>query len=146
LYNPEYNERELGDNQIGVRRALHRKLNHELGIPLEQTKLEDYQYMTRIMYVAPYDEQYGEHEIDYCFMYQYHTPGAITVDINKSEIEDTKYVTKQQLIDMMNDKNLLFTPWFKHIANNFLFKWWDAMLNGTLNDHKDIHSIHNMIV
>jgi isopentenyl-diphosphate delta-isomerase len=145
LYNPEYDERETR-NQLGIRRAAQRKLEHELGIAREQTHLEQYQFMTRILYMAPFDETWGEHEVDYCLMYQYHTPGAITLNINKNEVEEVKFVNKQKLIEMMNDSSLLFTPWFKLIAHKFLFEWWDALLGDKLQSLKDVNSIHNMLL
>ncbi|KAH8923293.1 isopentenyl-diphosphate delta-isomerase, partial [Atractiella rhizophila] len=51
--------------QMGVRRAVQRKLLHELGIPLETIKLDEMVYVTRIHYLAPSDGKWGEHEIDY---------------------------------------------------------------------------------
>mgnify|MGYP001082916438 CR=1 FL=1 len=78
-------------------------------------------------------------------MYQFHQPDAITLNINKNEIGDHKYVSKQQLIDMMNDPSLLFTPWFKLIVSQFLFKWWDALLEGKLDELKDVDTVHNFI-
>lgn len=48
---------------IGVRRAAQRKLEHELGIPPEQVPLDEFQYLTRIHYLAACDDGiWGEHE------------------------------------------------------------------------------------
>ncbi|KAJ8313539.1 hypothetical protein KUTeg_008100 [Tegillarca granosa] len=41
---------ELG--QIGIKRAAQRRLNQELGIPVSQTPLEKFHYLTRILYRA----------------------------------------------------------------------------------------------
>ena len=49
-------------DQIGVRRAAQRKLEHELGIPPEQVPLDMFQFLTRIHYLAPSDGLWGEHE------------------------------------------------------------------------------------
>ena len=49
-------------DQIGVRRAAQRKLEHELGIPNEQVPLDKFQFLTRIHYLAPSDGMWGEHE------------------------------------------------------------------------------------
>ncbi len=48
--------------QRGVRVAASRKLEHELGIPPSQTPVDDFQYLTRIHYLAPSDGIWGEHE------------------------------------------------------------------------------------
>lgn len=54
---------ELEDsNQLGVKRAAIRKLNHELGIPTNLLSTDDFQFLTRIVYKAPSDEIWGEHE------------------------------------------------------------------------------------
>lgn len=49
-------------DQLGVRRAAQRKLEHELGIPTSQVDLDQLQYLTRIHYLAPSDGMWGEHE------------------------------------------------------------------------------------
>jgi isopentenyl-diphosphate delta-isomerase type 1 len=50
------------ENQLGVRVAASRKLEHELGIPKSQTPIDEFQYLTRIHYLAPSDGTWGEHE------------------------------------------------------------------------------------
>jgi len=52
-------------NQLGVRRAAQRKLQHELGIPTEQVDVDQLQYLTRIHYLAPSDGMWGEHESEF---------------------------------------------------------------------------------
>ncbi len=52
-------------DQIGVRRAAQRKLEHELGIPPEQVPLDLFQYLTRIHYLAPSNGMWGEHESEW---------------------------------------------------------------------------------
>jgi isopentenyl-diphosphate delta-isomerase len=47
---------------IGARTAAQRKLEHELGIKPEQVPLDQFQYLTRIHYLAPSDGTWGEHE------------------------------------------------------------------------------------
>ena len=48
--------------QLGVRVAASRKLEHELGIPKDQTPIDGFQYLTRIHYLAPSNGIWGEHE------------------------------------------------------------------------------------
>jgi isopentenyl-diphosphate delta-isomerase len=49
-------------DQLGVRIAASRKLEHELGIPQSQTPIDQFQYLTRIHYLAPSNGIWGEHE------------------------------------------------------------------------------------
>lgn len=53
---------ELDAAVLGVKRAAQRKLNHELGIKPEQIPLEKFEFFTRILYKAPSDGKWGEHE------------------------------------------------------------------------------------
>jgi isopentenyl-diphosphate Delta-isomerase len=46
----------------GVRRAAQRKLGHELGIKPEQVPTDQFDFLTRIHYLAPSDGKWGEHE------------------------------------------------------------------------------------
>lgn len=64
LYNPREREIKL---QMGVRRAVIRKVEQELGIL--EISTQDLHYLTRIHYLAPSDDLWGEHEIDYIFIY-----------------------------------------------------------------------------
>jgi len=134
---------------LGVKVAAVRKLEHELGMPQSSFNSGDFTFMTRILYKAPFDDKWGEHEVDYCLMYQCKVEDeqASKFPLNKlnyDEVEDAKFVTQDELRAMMNDSKLLFTPWFKLIVNKFLWKWWDSMMQGKLNDHVDTATIHSM--
>jgi isopentenyl-diphosphate delta-isomerase len=62
LYTPE---EMIEKNQMGVKTAAVRKLEHELGINPSEINLDKIQYLTRIHYLAPCgDDQamWGEHE------------------------------------------------------------------------------------
>ena len=50
------------EDQMGVKEAASRKLEHELGIPTAQTPTGKFEYLTRIHYLAPSDGMWGEHE------------------------------------------------------------------------------------
>ncbi|KAH8915590.1 isopentenyl-diphosphate delta-isomerase [Atractiella rhizophila] len=112
--------------QMGVRRAVQRKLLHELGIPLETIKLDEMVYVTRIHYLAPSDGKWGEHEIDYVMFIVADVP----LEPSPNEVSDTKYVSKDELEAFFKDPQNSFTPWFKLIAQSFLYKWWDHLLEG----------------
>lgn len=49
-------------NALGVKHAARRKLVHELGIPEDEIKIDDFVYLTRILYKAPSNGLWGEHE------------------------------------------------------------------------------------
>jgi len=58
----DFEEEKVEKDQLGVRVAASRKLEHELGIPREQTPVDQFQYLTRIHYLAPSNGMWGEHE------------------------------------------------------------------------------------
>ncbi|TFK30429.1 isopentenyl-diphosphate delta-isomerase [Coprinopsis marcescibilis] len=141
----DFEEEKVEKDQLGVRSAASRKLEHELGIPLEQVPVDQFQYLTRILYLAPSDGMWGEHEgiairsdhllrVTYVFSlaivdYILFFTGDVDVNANHNEIRDHKYVSKEELQAMFNDPTQSFTPWFKLIARDFLFGWWDELLN-----------------
>ncbi|EJD55331.1 Isopentenyldiphosphate isomerase [Auricularia subglabra TFB-10046 SS5] len=120
----DFEEEKIEKDQYGVKVAARRKLEHELGIPQSQTPLDKFLYLTRIHYLAPSDGMWGEHEVDYILF--------ITADVdvtpNLNEIRDHKYVDKAELQAMFDAPGNSFTPWFKLIARDFLFGWWDELL------------------
>jgi len=120
----DFEAEKVEKDQLGVRVAASRKLEHELGIPMEQTPVDKFQYLTRIHYLAPSDGLWGEHEVDYILF----LTANVTVTPNLNEIRDHKYVDKQELITMFDDSTNSFTPWFKLIARDFLFGWWDELM------------------
>ncbi|GAA5890108.1 hypothetical protein JCM6882_009228 [Rhodosporidiobolus microsporus] len=111
------------EGQIGARRAAARKLTHELGIPFNYP-LDDFAYLTRIHYYAPSDEIWAEHEIDYIFFLTLDPE----TDLNLNEVSAVKWVSKDELEAFFQDPESTFTPWFKLIAQSFLYKWWDSLL------------------
>ncbi|CAO1626920.1 unnamed protein product [Sympodiomycopsis kandeliae] len=112
-------------DQIGVRRAAQRKLEHELGIPNEQVPIDEFQYLTRIHYLAPCDGGvWGEHEIDYILF----ITAPVTLNPNPNEVCDVRYVSPSELKALMEELDpAAFTPWFKLIVKKFLFPWWDVL-------------------
>jgi len=119
----DFEEEKVEKDQLGVRVAASRKLEHELGIPRTQTPVDEFIYLTRIHYLAPSNGMWGEHEVDYILF----LTADVTVKPNENEIRDYKYVSKDELQAMFNDPSNSFTPWFKLIARDFLFGWWDEL-------------------
>jgi len=137
---------------IGAKRAAIRKLEHELGIPPSDVPIEGFKYLTRLHYWAadtvthgPLSE-WGEHEIDYVMFYTVPNKESITVNRHPDEIDAIKWLTKSELVEMLDDENLLFSPWFRLIAQKWLIPkggWWDD-LNETMTTDKfcDFKNIH----
>jgi len=119
----DFEEEKIEAEQLGVRVAASRKLEHELGIPQAQTPVDQFQYLTKIHYLAPSDGIWGEHEVDYILF----LTADVTIHPNMNEIRDYKYVDKAELQAMFNKAENSFTPWFKFIARDFLFGWWDQL-------------------
>ena len=72
----DFEEEKVEKDQLGVRVAASRKLEHELGIPKSQTPIDEFQYLTRIHYLAPSDGTWGEHE------------GILTMDLSRMDHAD----------------------------------------------------------
>eukprot|EP00981_Chlorochromonas_danica_P006866 scaffold1498_cov180-Ochromonas_danica.AAC.17 len=111
----------------GVKNAAIRKLNHELGIPLDAVQVDDFKYLTRLHYFALDTVTHGpnspwcEHEIDFILFLQ----KDVEIQPNAEEIGDVRYVDLAELEAMMNPASgLLWSPWFRIIKEKFLVHWW----------------------
>jgi isopentenyl-diphosphate Delta-isomerase len=117
----DFEEEKVEKDQLGVRVAASRKLEHELGIPREQTPVDQFQYLTRIHYLAPSDGMWGEHEgelsyapcslafsADFRFPVDYilFLTADVTVTANANEIRDYKYVDKAELQTMFEEAGM----------------------------------------
>ena len=133
-YSVDYND-EL-DGAAGVKRAAKRKLKHEMGIV--DVNEEDFTYLTRIHYLAPSDGKWGEHEIDYILF----AKKTVKYEMNPSEVQAVRYVSQDELKALFADPSSKFTPWFRLIVENFIYKWWDALDNGSLDACIDSKTIY----
>lgn len=131
----------------GVKRAAVRKLKHELGVEEGTVPVESFKFLTRLHYwaadVVTHGKQspWGEHEIDYILFARV---DGLDFTPNPEEVRDTKWVTLQELRDMMKpESGLLWSPWFRIIVERFLPAWW-ADLDETLGTdrHVDVRRIH----
>lgn len=130
----------------GVKNAAIRKLDHELGINPKKLKQSDFKFLTRLHYWAAdvvthgSSSPWGEHEIDYILFIKKN----VTLKINREEVNDTKYVTLEELQAMMDPKSgLLWSPWFRIIAEKFLIHWWkDLKKTLDTNEFVDYKSIY----
>lgn len=132
----------------GAKRAARRKLHHELGIPEDAIPLDNYRFLTRLHYCAadpgPGEAtwRWGEHEMDYILVVR----ADIQTRQNEEEVMATKYVTQEELSAMMAPgSGMVWSPWFRIIAKNFLMTWWndlDAVIDsGAHADYARIHKI-----
>ncbi|KAE9621973.1 putative isopentenyl-diphosphate Delta-isomerase [Lupinus albus] len=143
---PLYRESELiEENALGVRNAAQRKLLDELGIPAEDVPVDQFTPLGRILYKAPSDGKWGEHELDYLLF----TVGDVNLHPNPDEVADVKYVTRDQLKELLRkadagEEGLKLSPWFRLVVDNFLFKWWDHLEQGTLGEVIDMKTIHKL--
>lgn len=137
---PLANEYEMAlDEQIGVRRAAQRKLNHELGIKPAQIPISDFVYLTRIHYLAASDGLWGEHEIDYILF----ITAEVDLHVNQNECSEVAWVSPSDLRSMIADPSNHFTPWFKLIVNRFLFPWWNVLLSRSKDQPIDARVLTN---
>lgn len=119
---------------VGVKQAAIRKLDHELGIASKYVPIENFAFITRIHYMAPSSGHWGEHEVDYILFVRANPE----VKASPNEVRDWQWVSKSKLEQMFADESNHFTPWFKLICENFLFKWWGQT-------PKPDHEIHRML-
>ena len=133
-------------NVSGAINAAIRKLEHELGIPRGTIPPSRFKYLTRLHYWAAdvvthgKKSPWGEHEIDYILFVQADVP----LKPHPDEVDAVKYVTLTELREQMNPASgLLWSPWFRIIAEQFLPYWWKD-LNATLttNEWVDWNTIH----
>ena len=138
---------DLPSSIAGVKRAAQRKLQHELGIKPDSVPISNFEFLTRIHYLAASESldtnplaatlptgrepttstpaKWGEHEIDYILFIE----ADVELDVNVNEVRDTKYVSPEELKKMFEEdgKGKSFTQWFKLICNSMLFKWWEGV-------------------
>jgi len=123
---PRYNPEELDEtNNRGIKTAAQRRMFYELGVPESRFPLDSMDVLTRVHYEARSCDKWCENEIDYVIFVR----GEVDLSaLNEDEVCETRYVTLNELKEFMKsadtDPELLFTPWFRFICENFLDKWW----------------------
>lgn len=137
-----------GNRAPGAARAAMRKLEHELGIDSSIFELEDFKFLTRLHYCArdEMNPEWGEHEMDYILFCRKEVKDLINP--HPEEVQATAFVTRDELKEMMAPKSgLLWSPWFRIIAEKFLDRWWDD-LDVTLSSDAfvDKDTIHKIMV
>ncbi|WVZ98545.1 hypothetical protein U9M48_043974 [Paspalum notatum var. saurae] len=143
---PLYRESELiEDNCVGVRNAAQRKLFDELGIVTDELPVDQFIPLGRMLYKAPSDGKWGEHELDYLlFMVR-----DVKLNPNPEEVADVKYMNRDQLKELLRkadagEDGVSLSPWFRLVVDNFLMGWWDHVERGTLHEAVDMSTIHKL--
>nr|AHA43673.1 isopentyl pyrophosphate isomerase [Plagiochasma appendiculatum] len=143
---PLYRESELiKENHLGVRNAAQRKLFDELGIEAKDAPIDEFAPLGRILYKAPSDGKWGEHELDYLL----YMKRDVSVKPNPEEVADVQYVNKEQLQELVNKAKtgadgVKLSPWFQLVVENFLYDWWKKLEEGTLLESADMKTIHRL--
>ena len=119
-------ESELKDS-LGVKRAAIRKLHQELGIDPSELKLEDFHFITKMMYSARMNEDWIEREIDHILVIQ----ADVNLSINKNEVSDVKWVSQKELDSILIGEIEIdgeIAPWFRCIAAQVMTdEWWNCI-------------------
>ncbi|CAD5331860.1 unnamed protein product [Arabidopsis thaliana] len=143
---PLYRESELiEENVLGVRNAAQRKLFDELGIVAEDVPVDEFTPLGRMLYKAPSDGKWGEHEVDYLLF----IVRDVKLQPNPDEVAEIKYVSREELKELVKkadagDEAVKLSPWFRLVVDNFLMKWWDHVEKGTITEAADMKTIHKL--
>ncbi|XP_002966899.2 isopentenyl-diphosphate Delta-isomerase I [Selaginella moellendorffii] len=142
---PLYRESEMiFENQMGVRNAAQRKLFDELGIAAADSPVDAFTFLGRILYKAPSDGKWGEHELDYLLFLK---RDEVAVNPNPDEVAAVRYVNQAELKELVRQADageggIKLSPWFRLIVDNFLYKWWSLLEEGKLGEAVDESTVH----
>ena len=113
----------------GVKRAAIRKLHQELGISPDDLSLDDFHFVTKMMYSARMNADWIEREIDHILVIQ----ADVDIKMNQNEVSEIKWVSKQELYQILAgdiDIGGEIAPWFRCIAERVMTEeWWDSVGN-----------------
>jgi len=114
------------ENNTGIKQAIKRRVKFELGVELDT--IEDYKFMGKFTYSAPFNEQWGEKELDYCFIIQREFGD---IKFNPDEIQEVKWVSRKEVVNFLQQRIDKYkenvTPWFELILQQHFFKWWELV-------------------
>ena len=106
-------------------------------------KHEDIVFLSRFHYWASdtkthgSNSPWGEHEVDYILFCQMEEP---KLHLDPEEVANYKYVSIDELKQLMEDPSLSWSPWFLGIMEKGGFDWWkdlEASLDGR-NTNSDV--------
>tara|TARA_B100001094_G_C18154169_1_gene785447 strand:+ start:305 stop:1993 length:1689 start_codon:yes stop_codon:yes gene_type:complete len=126
------------DGSEGVENAARRKLDQELGIPLEITEKWSFHHIGKMEYSCRWDKDWIEREIDHIMVVQADTE----VNHNENEISDVLWVDPLEIGRMMegngkwNDE--VVAPWFRLIWEKFVIPQDCDIISMTSTINNDI--------
>mgnify|MGYP006422136315 CR=1 FL=1 len=113
------------EEHVGIKRAAIRKLEHELGIPCNVWKTDDFHMLLRLQYFATSCSTWAEHEIDHVLIAR--LPDNAFVRPNPSEVNAIHWLSQSSSQQWIKDHSHQTTPWFALIAANYLDSWWEQL-------------------
>ena len=126
------------DGSEGVENAARRKLDQELGIPLEITETWSFHHIGKMEYSCRWDKDWIEREIDHIMVVQADTE----VNHNENEISDVLWADPLEIGRMMegngkwNDE--VVAPWFRLIWEKFVIPLDCDIISMTSTINNDI--------
>ncbi|PDH26894.1 MAG: hypothetical protein CND85_02170 [Marine Group II euryarchaeote MED-G33] len=109
----------------GSKNAAIRKMQQELGIPLDSIHPDEIHLITRMKYRARADDVWVEHELDHILFAR--APRDMVINVNSNEISEIEWVTQSELNNWLSEQSTrdgIIAPWFRLIAENILPEWW----------------------
>ena len=111
------------DGEAGVKRAAVRKLAHELGVHVQASQLR---MITRVLYRAEFDDEWGEHELDYVLFGR--LADGTPVRPNPGEVDVVRWVAHDECRSFLRGGRVSVSPWFDKIARTLLLpRWWSEV-------------------
>jgi len=114
------------DGFAGSINAAIRKMEQELGVPSDSLTVEDFQPLTKMLYMSRMDDEWVEHELDHVMILQ----KDISPNPNPNEIDETRWFTQEEWLQFSAacpDNGEIIAPWFQLIADNLLMDWWNNL-------------------
>ena len=124
------------DGFAGSINAAIRKMGQELGVPSDTLNVEDFQPLTKMLYMSRMNEEWVEHELDHLMILQ----KDVNPNPNPNEIDETRWFTQEEWLQFSAscpDNGETIAPWFQLIADNLLMDWWNNL--DSLNEDELTH-------
>lgn len=107
--------------------ASKRRAKFELNINIE--KISDLKEVGVFLYKAPWNE-WTEYEIDHVIFGNYDINiSKETIDFNKSEVCELKWVTSSELANLIEKEPDTLSPWLKKIYKQWLASNWESWIS-----------------
>ena len=112
----------------GAKHPAIRKMEQELGVAPQAFEDITLHQITKMTYRARMDEHWVEEELDHLII----GVGDLEVDPNPNEVQSTRWVTEDDLNQMLeaDSEDAVIAPWFRLIATEFLPRWWPTIRSG----------------